>query len=235
MGKRYIIGDVHGCIKTLKALINRLPKDAKITFVGDLVDRGEDSKAVIEFVRNNNYDCVMGNHEVLFIENYKLLKQSTRLLNLNNWYNLNGGYETLKSYHKIFSNFMESSQLKQDIEWLEKLPSYLEYPNIKNDEGRYLVVSHSSVGNKWQYKDYDFNSQEFKKFEKQVIWSRDKKIYDNKNIFNIFGHTPVENIEISNYYANIDKGCVYTDGDMLGYLVAIEFPSLKIIKQKNID
>ncbi len=36
----YIIGDVHGEYDTLLALVDKLPKDAKLIFVGDLVDRG---------------------------------------------------------------------------------------------------------------------------------------------------------------------------------------------------
>ena len=61
----YIIGDVHGNFQTLKALISKLPKNSEIIFVGDLVDRGLNSKEVIEFIRINNYKCVLGNHEKL--------------------------------------------------------------------------------------------------------------------------------------------------------------------------
>ena len=39
-GRLLIIGDVHGCFDTLIALIAKLPTDAKIIFVGDLIDRG---------------------------------------------------------------------------------------------------------------------------------------------------------------------------------------------------
>ena len=44
----YIIGDVHGCYNTLMELIAKLPKDAKLCFVGDLIDRGPNSKDVVE-------------------------------------------------------------------------------------------------------------------------------------------------------------------------------------------
>ncbi|MFY4844058.1 metallophosphoesterase, partial [Aliarcobacter butzleri] len=68
MEQIYIIGDVHGCYKSLLALIEQLPnkKNSKIVFVGDLIDRGKNSCEVIELIINNNYDCVMGNHEELF-------------------------------------------------------------------------------------------------------------------------------------------------------------------------
>lgn len=63
----YIIGDVHGCYKTLLALIDQFPnkQNSKIVFVGDLIDKGTNSCEVVEFIINNKYDCVMGNHEGL--------------------------------------------------------------------------------------------------------------------------------------------------------------------------
>ena len=36
----YIIGDVHGHYQTLLSLVAKLPQDAKLIFVGDLIDRG---------------------------------------------------------------------------------------------------------------------------------------------------------------------------------------------------
>ena len=59
----YIIGDVHGEYKTLLALVKKLPKDAKLIFVGDLISRGSQGKEVINFVRENAYCCIKGNHE----------------------------------------------------------------------------------------------------------------------------------------------------------------------------
>lgn len=68
----YIIGDVHGCYKTLLSLIKKLPKNAKLCFVGDLCDRGKNSKEVIAFVKSNNYDCVLGNHELFLLRILKI-------------------------------------------------------------------------------------------------------------------------------------------------------------------
>jgi len=42
------IGDVHGCAKTLLALIKQLPKNRQVGFLGDLVDRGPDSVEAAE-------------------------------------------------------------------------------------------------------------------------------------------------------------------------------------------
>jgi serine/threonine protein phosphatase 1 len=62
-----VIGDVHGCYKTLMALLSKMPTKHKkrLCFAGDLIDRGPMSKEVVEFVMKNNHDCVMGNHEFM--------------------------------------------------------------------------------------------------------------------------------------------------------------------------
>ena len=167
----------------------------------------------------------------MFIENIKLGQTDTKKLLSSLWYRSSGGYETFKSYNSDITNV----RLQNDFKWLSSLPYYLEYPNIKDENGRYLVVSHSSVGKYWRFKDFKYDSYDFKIFLKHITWGRDNTIYDNLNIFNIFGHTPVSKVNITNSYANIDTGCVYSDGDLLGNLTAIEFPSKKIFTQENID
>jgi serine/threonine protein phosphatase 1 len=83
----YIISDVHGCYKTLLALIDKLPnkKDSKIVFVGDLVDRGANSYDVIKFVMDYNYDCVLGNHEKMFLEYSPMLENDRQNEDLKYW------------------------------------------------------------------------------------------------------------------------------------------------------
>jgi hypothetical protein len=69
-----IIGDIHGEIEALRTLLARLGVDAErgradrpLVFVGDLVDRGPDSVAVVELVehlvKSGIAQCVLGNHE----------------------------------------------------------------------------------------------------------------------------------------------------------------------------
>ena len=98
----YIIGDIHGHFDTLKALISKLPKNSEFIFVGDLVDRGLHSKEVIEFIKINNYRCVLGNHEKMMIDygtsvikNYP--KHHYTNYYLSDWL-YNGGKQTLISY-----------------------------------------------------------------------------------------------------------------------------------------
>ena len=71
-----IVGDVHGEIDALRALLARLgyakdgshPQQRRLVFVGDLTDRGPDSPAVIEkvqgLVESERAQCVLGNHDL---------------------------------------------------------------------------------------------------------------------------------------------------------------------------
>lgn len=66
MSKRtIIIGDVHGCLAELLELIEllHLTQDDRVVFLGDLVDRGPDSVGVVRLVRQEGWECLMGNHE----------------------------------------------------------------------------------------------------------------------------------------------------------------------------
>lgn len=66
MDKRIaIIGDIHGCIDELQELHSNLRSEGidTIYHLGDLIDRGPDSPAVVSFCRENEIQGVMGNHE----------------------------------------------------------------------------------------------------------------------------------------------------------------------------
>ena len=70
-----LVGDVHGEIDALEAILERLDQAATprgprphLVFLGDLVDRGPDSLAVVDrvagLVRDGRASCILGNHEL---------------------------------------------------------------------------------------------------------------------------------------------------------------------------
>lgn len=222
----YIIGDVHGCFKTLKALITKLPKkiNSKICFVGDVIDRGKNSADVIEFIIENGYDCVLGNHEYRLL-NFKNEFLSDDKVSDERWFYQNGGMQTFASYYK-------KEDLKQKhIEFLEKLPIFLHYNNLKTKDGRELVVSHSAVGKFWQFR-FDKNYEA--EFRKHVLCARDDT-FENKEIFNVYGHNPQDSPIITAYSANIDLGCVYSHKFKFPRLCAIEFPTMRVFTQEKVE
>jgi bis(5'-nucleosyl)-tetraphosphatase (symmetrical) len=62
----WVIGDVQGCLHSLKALLQRLPPDEKLVFVGDLVNRGPASVDSLRFVRalGDRAVALLGNHDL---------------------------------------------------------------------------------------------------------------------------------------------------------------------------
>ena len=226
----YIIGDVHGCYKTLLALINKLPNkfDSKICFVGDLIDRGSNSKEIIKLIRDNNYDCVLGNHESYMIDSLEKIIEDNSLVQSEKWTLKAGGIPTIKSYDN-------TEDILDDMYYLKTLPLFLEYKDYKTNDNRYLVVSHSSVEAKWIYKDFSIDSKEYKELQNSVLNGRYKN-FDNKDVFNVYGHTPVNNVTSNLYQANIDLGCCYSKEQMLDpRLCALAFPSMKVYTQENIE
>lgn len=65
MGRTLILGDVHGCVAELDALLEQLSVGAgdQVVFVGDLVARGPDSRGVLGRLRELGARSVVGNHE----------------------------------------------------------------------------------------------------------------------------------------------------------------------------
>lgn len=72
----YAIGDVHGCYRELRRLLEKLPIDwdkDRLWMVGDLVNRGPDSTKVLRWARRtskemgNRFQTVLGNHELRLI------------------------------------------------------------------------------------------------------------------------------------------------------------------------
>ena len=69
--KTWVIPDVHGCSKTLRYVVEemiRLQKEDILFLLGDLIDRGPDSKGVIDYImgleaRGYNVTTLRGNHE----------------------------------------------------------------------------------------------------------------------------------------------------------------------------
>jgi serine/threonine protein phosphatase 1 len=67
---RWVIGDIHGMIRPLEALLRAIPlhDDApQLLFVGDFVNRGPDSKAVVDLLMSlTSAKFVRGNHDDVF-------------------------------------------------------------------------------------------------------------------------------------------------------------------------
>ena len=234
MDKIYIIGDVHGSFKTLKALLEKIPDGFKVVFTGDLVDRGKNSKEVVELIRSTeNYFSVQGNHDYSFART------------AFNVYGKNGSIVPKFRFLERNSHLKKSyKQYKGDLnlfykhrEYLRKLPIFLIY---KFKDAKDLIVSHSLILDIFKGEDISlYSEQEIEIIQNRHIVDNHNNIITNiENInhndyYNVFGHTGVfEEPYITDSFSCIDTGGVFKDG---GKLTALEYPSMKLIQQENIE
>ncbi len=100
------IGDLHGCLTALRTLADQVvfqPEDTVIT-LGDYVDRGPDSKGVIDFLIDLRQRCHLiplgGNHELMMLDARKAA------FSISGWLMV-GGAETVESYGSSLSDVPE--------------------------------------------------------------------------------------------------------------------------------
>jgi len=208
----WIIGDVHGCMFTLEKLIKKLPKDAKLIFIGDLVDRGNFSKEVMEFVIENNHTSIFGNHEYLMF-NYArdaIIRNKHSMWSLDKVY---GGWKTVKSYQK------DIDTLLKHIEFIPKMPKYLEIENYFLTHGFGLPYYRRKDTKEFQMDLYTNRLEDI-----SLDWEKEWEDYE---IINIFGHTPYNDVLFDKNYIGIDTGC-----SLGNKLSAVNLKTHKVISQK---
>jgi len=193
-----VVGDIHGCYNELVKLIDSLKEkelyDAetdKIIFLGDYIDRGNQSREVISYIRamqenNDNVIALMGNHENMLLDYMDGYSRD--------WL-YNGCDSTVNSYNN------HEDELASDIEWMENLPVYFEDDNF--------IYVHAGID-----KGVSIDEQS----EMTMLWTRDEFIWDSTEYDKkvIFGHTPTQTINKDSKPImtvggdiGIDTGCVF--------------------------
>lgn len=203
----YAIGDVHGCPNELQVLlehlvrVERLSGDDLVIFMGDYIDRGPDSRGVIEclieFTRNFGSTIFLrGNHEDMLLDWFGFDGRSGPS------YLMNGGASFLASYG--LSAFSRPDQVQAALP-AEHLAFLL---NLESGvvADTYLFV-HAGVNPL-----RDLNAQ----IDDDLFWIRDEFICNVHKIDRtvVFGHTPYQDIMFHlPFKIGIDTGLVY--GNML--------------------
>ncbi|AJE03572.1 metallophosphoesterase [Geobacter pickeringii] len=223
--RTFVIADIHGCCRTFRRLLFdmlHLKKNDTLYLLGDYIDRGSDSKGVIENIMEmqaNGYDTrpIKGNHEHLLLESLRAPPNR----GLAEWLD-NGGYATLKSYgvtHPLEIPF-------EHIQFMLSLPLY------------YVTDTHIFVH---AGLDFDLDEPLSQEGENAMLWKRSTEVDESRLAGRILvsGHTPLPLSSIKQRltgpHIRLDNGCVY--GDLLpemGSLVALELMSDRLFVQENI-
>lgn len=232
MRRRIAIGDIHGCYKTFKKLLEqqiKISKEDHLYFVGDFIDRGPSSREVLDYLidlkwRGFKIVSVMGNHEDM------MLRAFFNEAYMHAWYN-NGAEYTLKSFQvpeEIIFDYEGIRQIPESyIQYISSLPLYYEEDDF--------VLCHAGL---------NFNASNPFEDTESMLWIRDfhyqPGVLDNRRL--IHGHTPVpvvsieQNLRNNNIKViNLDAGCVYKDLPGYGYLLALDLDTGDHFIQENID
>lgn len=217
MSRLLAIGDIHGCFKPFYELVVGvidLKKEDKLVLLGDYIDRGPQSREVIDFIidlSEKGFDVVplMGNHEAMLLESYA----DTSLV--YQWY-MNSGETTLGS---LGINDVRDLQ-KEYLDFFSSLDYYLQAGNI--------LFVHAG-----------FNDNDADPFADKyhMIWesrlSYKNPVLKGKTI--IHGHRPKkldfvqQQIRERSALIPIDTGCVYGPELGYGYLSALDVNEMKLL------
>ena len=227
-----VISDIHGSFYTMKKLLNEVnfnSKNDKLICLGDMCDRGKNTKLVWEFFynlqkENSNHVVLLGNHEDMFNLAIKEAMYSDNLSVRQDHYFRNGGLTTLQSFYPeatienrgiYFRKFAQEYKFMR--KWLKTLPT--RYESLE-----YYFI-HAGV---------DYSKNFWDQTHRDMIWIREPFLSStdkyNKRVFH--RHSPVKEEPFYDERDNriaIDGGCVY--GGKLN-LVIIEENNFKIKQSK---
>jgi serine/threonine protein phosphatase 1 len=207
----------------------KLQKEDTLFLLGDYIDRGPDSKGVLDYLLELQRESYMirpiiGNHE------YMLLLSLEDEEEFEHW-KKNGSKQTLMSF-----GIPEGKVEDQDC--IHEIPQlYIDYLSglkyFEETDDFYFVHAGLAKGISTPTEDMQ-----------TLLWTR-KELYNRsilKSRILVHGHTPVSLVSIQDRIyggegkiLNLDGGCVYPQLDGFGYLVGMNLDTFELYYQKNIE
>ena len=205
----FAIGDVHGCADELAELLEVLPlrDDSTIVTLGDYIDRGPNSRRVLELLmearERHRVVTLAGNHEEMLRE-FLDGSDAGRVAR----FILNGGSTTLADFANDHGEWVIPADFVRFLDdlllWYETDDHFFVHAGVPDralaeidpvrDRDELLWIRRAFISNP-------------RSWEKRIV----------------HGHTPVNAVELSATRINVDTACAYG-----GFLTAIELPSHRI-------
>jgi len=243
--KIWALGDVHGCYRELMALYDKLleaglqPEKDIVVVIGDLIDRGYDSKSVVEqcmkwHKKYKHWQFIYGNHEDI-LKNW--LEGGQKYQEDSSWscFLYNGGKETLKSYG--------ISEAVKHLFPINHLDFLFNETKMLYETDNYVFVHAGLVPGLSISKHLSKIKEEYESYTNAMLWAREGFIdnpYDwGKKI--IFGHTPAYKLNWGSFgQPIIMKNKIGIDGAICskkldGNLIAIELPEERFYYQESLS
>lgn len=215
----YGIGDIHGCANTLELLLEDISpsSDDHLVFIGDYVDRGPNTKGVIDRLIRLRSECrctfLRGNHEEMMI-NFLDFRESEL------WH-INGGEATLRSYLTKSGNYDIPNE---HVDFVRDTVSYW-------DEPEFFFVHAGLKPHMTIEENLTLNTPEIFLWERSHLAA--KELAWEKPV--VCGHTPQREPINRPRLICIDTGCVYTSYPGYGVLTAVRLPERDMIQVRFAD
>lgn len=210
----YAIGDIHGQLDMLHDALNKIEADggpdARVVFLGDYVDRGPDSRGVLDLLitgkrAGRNWTTLLGNHDRMFawfMRDYPV--HDAHLLVGYHWFHERlGGVQTMESYGVTVSesdrlyavrDYAGTAVPPEHVAFLNSLPTH-------HLEGDVLFV-HAGIRPGVNLADQT---------EDDLLWIRQEFLKDARPHpwLVVHGHTPAKRAEHCGNRINLDSGAGY--------------------------
>ena len=208
--KTYVVADLAGRYAEVLKLFAQFEQPCQIVCVGDVVDRGSQSKELVEYLMAHpEFVVIFGNHEALMLEAHGRFHPGLDYPpdfepDPETWLS-QGGLQTLASF---------GGQIPAEVlTWAANLPLNHE---VEIDSQRYYI-SHAPVPDPdWPWKE-----------KPERIWNRNQPLRNPKYALQIYGH----NSKMDWVADNDGTYAVCIDDCRNKHLTAIELPSLRILHQ----
>lgn len=204
----YVVGDLHGQVQILRELLKKIhfqPGKDHLIAVGDVIDRGQDTGELLEFLYHGAesgwFSAVKGNHEEVLLS--YLLSPKNHPLCIDPEF---GGEKTLQALSKIANK-------RKITDWIESWPLVLEKGPHIIVHGGLPSIQGSKMG------DSELCDQRLDPHTgyHACLWFRPPKLfpsYDGRTV--VSGHTIVSRVEQNENWVMIDTGC-YRTGRLSAY------------------
>jgi serine/threonine protein phosphatase 1 len=223
---RYVIPDVHGCVQTLKRLVERLalsPTDA-VYFLGDYIDKGKNSAGVLDFIlrlrQQYEVHTLRGNHEQNILETE--IEYDSRMFRMF-VAKINKSPDLLTAEDKIIPVYKD---------FMQDLPYYIELPDVWLVHAGFNTASEDML------------------LDKMYMLEGRKTVYDALKLREkpvLHGHTVTyrnaieQAVQTRASIIPLDNGCVYNkphklyDHTQTGHLCCLNIDTFELIWQENVE
>jgi predicted phosphodiesterase len=186
-----VVGDVHGCLDELLALLaaaGRTPDD-RVVLVGDLVAKGPKSAGVVRWARESKVDAVLGNHDAHVLRAVH-------------------GEGHVGAMHRAVAESLSAA----DVAWLESRPLFLRLDAVAS---RPYVVVHGGlvpgIPIEQQTREHLLNLRSIKdngEPSKKIVGAPWASLWTGPEHV-VFGHDAIRGLQSQAFATGLDTGCVY--------------------------